>query len=257
MIEKNTIGNSANSPYCAYGDDSRYSNIILYAFGFFQRRHVNRAKKVLSRIKYNYNLSEDFKLHCRILFNESAKQKAGIAHVNQEKIENMLFELIDSMNKVPFTLRYSYCFAEQLTELSMVKDENIQIHDEPKGLQGLLTQSCFAVTKNGNHGPSANECQIFISRDSTKVNFLGRGRRQAHFWASGYSDINTSKDEEPHFIEPIIIDVKDEPLLEFADVLSYTCAHAIANKGNHKYFKKLLSKIKYKSNSMLSLNYPK
>lgn len=117
---------------------------------------------------------------------------------------------------------------------------------DPKGFLGLLMQACFTPV-DGRKEPPIHEYQIVVSRDSTPVKFLGARKQQAHNWGRGFSTINAPPNSVFQY-DPTIQTAQQTPILEIADVLAYSCAHALTTPCNTPalaLFQEQFSRIKF------------
>ncbi len=237
------VGKNPKAPFCAFGDDSAYKDVLAYAYAVFRRKNVSKAKKVLKSIKKNFQIPIDVPIHCRVLFSGNQRKKANLDHISPEKVKLLISNLIDEMNHVPCLLRYSYCILPESGEIFLkVADENHKIvHDEPKGVLGILSQACFLPIKNQPHVPGAELCEIFASKDKTKIRFVGKQRRRADAYSSGLSiERPGSKDRVR-----IAFNVGEHELQQIADVYAYICSHAFSKECKDHFFKNQLNKVKY------------
>ena len=62
------FGQDINAPFCAFGDDSQYKNLLVYAYAIFRRSNVPKARKVLRKAKKKFRIPKTIPVHCRIMF---------------------------------------------------------------------------------------------------------------------------------------------------------------------------------------------
>ena len=88
--------------------------------------------------------------------------------------------------------------------------------NDPKAYFGLLALQALA--------PFAHDVEAFVSRDRTKIRFLGRKRYQAHKGITGFISDPTVPKGLMNF-SPRVVEWEDEPLLQLADAAAYVVAH--------------------------------
>ena len=167
-------GKNNVAPFCAFGDDSAYKNILVYAYAIFHRRNVSKAKKIITKLKKKYMIPKKLPIHCRIMFSGDQRRKKGLGHISIVRVKQLVSQIIDEMNDVPCLLRYAYCEVPETGKifLDVIDKEEKKVHDEPKGILSLLSGSCFTPRKEVQ-APGIEQCEIFASEDNTKIRFLG------------------------------------------------------------------------------------
>lgn len=257
------VGDEPNAPFVAYGDDSCHEDVLVYAFLIIPRSCLVEAEALILKIKEYYNISQEIPLHCRILFNTSARQKNNLEHIKFDNVKQIVTDTIDAMNSVTHLLRYAYWIAPPKFDFNKTitttfksidgsPPPKVPIKYDRKGILGLLMQCCFAVPPDGKKGPPLDKCQIFVSEDYTKINFLGPGRSRADKWYNGVSDIGAP----PGCVfklDPVIVKSNEAVLLQVADIFAYICAHAHSKECKNEFFKEAISQVKYKSGGVLNL----
>lgn len=236
-------GKNPVAPFRAFGDDSAYKDLLVYAYAIFHRRNVSKAKKIINKLKKIYMIPQNFSIHCRIMFSGDQRRKKGLGHVSIVRVKQLVSQIIDEMNDVPCFLRYAYCKVPKTGKffLDVIDKEEKKVHFDPKGILSLLSGTCFTPTKDVVQAPGIEQCEIFASKDTTKINFLGKGRRRAdrYLSAMAFDDkkSQTKKHLRPH--------VKNHFLQQVADVYAYVCSHALSKNCEDAFFKEQLDKVKY------------
>jgi len=247
--------------FLAYGDDSKFKNILIFAFAIIHKNNLSNAIDSINRIKRSFKFPSDKPIHCRILFNEHARKKAGLDHITVSDARKMLNEIIIEMNSYRVLNRYAIfdyncghpLFKEnQNSEIIFKNDKDNSsikktVQAEPKGILSMLMQLCFAVGPDGKHGPQASNCQIYVSEDKTKIKFIGEKRTRADSLYFG-SSVGTSNDPA-NKIEPMIDESSNRAMFQIADIYAYCTSHARCNEYRGTFFKEQLSLIKYWSNA--------
>jgi len=72
------VGQNPKAPFCAFGDDSAYKDVLAYAYAVFHRKNISKAKKALNSIKEKFHIPIDVPIHCRILFSGNQRKKANL-----------------------------------------------------------------------------------------------------------------------------------------------------------------------------------
>ena len=242
------VGQNLKAPFCAFGDDSAYKDVLAYAYAVFHRKNISKAKKALNDIKKKFHIPLNVPLHCRILFSGNQRKKANLDHLILDRVKLLISQLIDQMNQVPCLLRYAYCILPESGEifLKVIDEDHKIVHDEPKGVLGILSQACFLPIKNQPYVPGAELCEIFASSDKTKIKFIGKQRRRADSYSSGLS-IEGPENKGRARITP---NVGEHELQQIADVYAYICSHALSSECKDNFFKSQLDKVKYFTRSI-------
>ena len=237
------VGRNPHAPFCAFGDDSAYRDVLVYAYAVFHRRNVAKAEKIVTDLKTKFRIPEDCYLHCRVLFSGQQRRKQKLDHLSIRQVKRLISLVIGEMNKVPCLLRYAYCKYHESGKifLDVIDKESRQVRDEPKGILGLLSQNCFTPVRNQPHVPGPEQCEIYASVDKTKIKFIGKGRQRADKYSSGMSFVKGPNNQKvklkPH--------IEDHRLQEIADVYAYICSHALSSKCKDDFFKKQLKRVKF------------
>ena len=237
------FGQNIDAPFCAFGDDSHYKDILVYAYAIFRRSNIPKAKKVLRKAKKNFGIPKFLPIHCRILFSGDQRRKVGLGLISIVRVKDFVSYLIKEMNNVPCLLRYAHCKVpdDGRVFLDVLDVEEKRVRDEPKGILGILSGGCFTPNNDAIQAPGIELCEIFASEDSTKIRFIGKGRRRADSYLStmAFEDKKTKlkKHLRPH--------IKEHVLQQMADVYAYICSHALSEQCEDDFFKEQLANIKY------------
>ena len=253
-IKTIVVGHGESARFLAFGDDSKFMNTLVYAFAIVDRVNHKRAAKRIRGIKDKFRISPEIPIHCRILFRKEQREKHGLAHMSDDDARSLVRMVIVEMNKIPVALRFAFMNipnvdmgAEGRITLNHVSDGSaidLPLKCDSKGFLGLLMQSCFAVSPDGREGPPASECQIYTSEDSTRITFIGKERKRADKWYTGFSDIG-AKENTVFGIEPIILKNSDSQMMGVADIFAYLCSHAMEKECRDSFFREQLGKVKF------------
>lgn len=250
------IGNNKESRFMAFGDDSKYQDTLVFAFIFILRSRKEAAEDRLRGLKRLFKIPVETSLHCRILRHVDARRKANLSHLSDDDFKSIVRRSIDIINKYKMQVRYTYTSlcGTKLSETESItlssdheKEEmTIRYSHDPKGMLGFLMQGCFCVSPDGSNGPTANQCEIITFNDKTKIPFLGNKRQRADGLYTGYSDIGASENSV-FKICPQISNEHEHSLLELADIMAYTCSHALStDEVNNSFFKQQLERVVYR-----------
>lgn len=165
------------------------------------------------------------------------------------------------MNQGPVRIRYA---VGNLAEFGAAIGNEIEMQHEsdgstiklsakldPKGVLGMLMQACFAVPPDGSQGPPPSHCKIFVSEDSTKVEFIGPKRSRADGMYSGFSDIGAPESHVFH-LQPTVVNANNEPMLQLADIAAYVCSHAAEEPAENSFFREQHGRFRYWSRATLT-----
>lgn len=249
-IQSTQVGASSSTHYVAVGDDSVFEGAIVYGFAIFRRTRLKRLVQGVKDIKQRFRIPDDVDIHCKDFLHECSRSRLGIHHLSNTDVESVYRNVVTLLNQCDVLVKYGLAFEDKIRGIwdsgTLVLEGGdstveVPVRYDPKGILGLLAQTCFSSAPGAGHGPSAEELEIFIAPDSTKVKFLG-GARQAHNWARGFSDMGTGTVLE---VVPNIGGCPKE-LFELADVIAYMCSHAAHGRAKQPFFYGLLSSVKSK-----------
>ena len=241
--------------YCAFGDDSAYKEILVYAYAIFHRDHLEKAEKKLNKIKNIFRIPQETHIHCRLLFSGKQREKLGLSHLNPGDVHQLVKRVVERMNLIPCWLRYGFCrmdeyrkFSELHPDADMTDKDELIFHDDPKAIMALASQACLLPNSKTPHAPKRENIEVFLSQDKTKINFIGNNRTRADR-AGSYC--NFFEKSSP----PLRILESDHPLQQVADIYAYTCSHALSRQCDTNFFKIQLKKVKYWTSSESRTDY--
>ncbi len=247
-------GAEAGAPYLAFGDDSQFGEVLAYAVVIVRRTRVRQIESRLSALKERYRIPKQTALHCRLLFHEHPRQKAGLGHLSDDDARAIVARAVTILNQSEGLLRYAVGDLShfqgmlggnlEFKHASNGSTMNLPAKLEPKGILGFLMQACFAAPPDGSRGPHTSECQIFASEDSTKIEFIGPGRRRADGLYSGFSDIG-APEGAVFQLEPTLVKPQAVPLLQLADIAAYLCSHSTDASLERRFFREQLSRVRH------------
>lgn len=240
------VGLDDESPYFAFGDDSQCGDIVVFAFVIIPRHQITILEKKIEVLKERFKIPKETILHCRVLFSGHQREKAGLGHLKPVAVQTLVSRLITIMNQSSVHIRWAVQDFERFKqrigneiELRHESDGSVTqlpVDHDPKGLIGILMNVCFSVAADGSQGPSASQCKIYISEDTTKAPFLGKERRRADSLFKGYSDIGAPPGHVFKF-QATVAKAGEQAMFQLADVAAYVCSHSYDDNPDRKFFR--------------------
>jgi len=234
-----TVGNQPDSKISAFGDDSKFNNTNAFAYVIFENENLETARHSLLNLKEKYRIPDNVLLHMRLLNNDIYRSKNKVQHLAGNVLTELLSDIIDEMNKIPFLVKASY-FSGTLPNDSG-DEQGLDVVWSDKGVQSMLAKDALIRLNLKNY--QYEDLRIIIAQDTTKIGFLGKNRRQAARWARGFSDIGAPSGYVYEFVL-IIEEPSEEILLQLADIIVYMIAHAFDNEKASKDYRVILAKIR-------------
>lgn len=255
------VGDDSSAPFLAFGDDSQFGDRLAFAFVVLRRERLHRVERRINDLKDRFRIPRDMALHCRILFNELARRKAGLAHLSREDAYSIVARVVRIMNREEVLLRYAEArlsrFKEalgtriELTHVDGSGTTTFPVVADPKALLGILANGCFYHEV----GPMAAQCEIFVSEDSTRIGLIGPGRRRADSMYSGFSAIG-APDGSVFQLRPKVVTAESVPALQLADISAYMCSHADDALTQRDFFRDQLQTVRYWQRSRFTADEP-
>ena len=246
------VGQDRNSTYVAYGDDCQFGDICGFAFLVVKRTRIKRVLRELEAIKARYGFPTGVPVHCRVLFSGDQRKKAGLSHLTKVQVEEIITCCILLLNDAGACVVFTHC---RLSEFASVMGSKISlwdqaqadrvelnVHADPKGLIGFLSQLCLMVPATERRFARPHEWAIVVSQDKTQAKLFGDRSRQAHRQVTGFSEVGAAAGELFQY-EPSIGTEATHPLLQLADVVVYALCHA-QDEGERGRFWRGLPKIR-------------
>jgi hypothetical protein len=247
------VGQNGDSQYVAFGDDCRFGDICGYAFVVVKRSRIPRVIRQLDAIKAHYKYPAGVPLHCYVLFNGFQREDAGLDHLSRKDAEDIVTRCLMLMNNEGMHVRFSNGSLQQvkdtlgnaMTMWDHVKNEKLEVplNHDPKGLISWLAQMCLLVPAPDRRFARAEDWEVVISQDTTKVKWLGKGSRQAHNLINAFSSINAPEGDFYQFT-PRISNEATHSLLQLADVAVYALCHALDDSEKEAFWRTRLPTIR-------------
>ena len=102
------IGTDSHTKFLAFGDDSHFRNILVYAFAIIHRGNLRKAETQIKGLKEKWRIPMSVPIHSYKLFHADGRRKAGIGSLSGEDARRFVHDLFSVLNEVPVALRYSY-----------------------------------------------------------------------------------------------------------------------------------------------------
>lgn len=240
------LGRNSSAPYCAYGDDSKYEDILLYAFLIIDRTCLSHLENEFQKIKSNFNIPDDIEIHIKKFLNEHQRKKLNLEDLNVSEFIDSIIEVINN-GKCAVIFNFT-----QIPEDRDIIPENLEIsgekiHGDHKSLIHMLGASCFLpFLQVDKKYLTLKDMEVFISQDATKVKTIGNSRRQAQYLSE--MRIPTTKPIQKGSyarLKPHYILTRDNIFCQIADVIAYVLSHSLSAKCKDMVYKKQHENIKH------------
>lgn len=226
------LGNSPIAPYVAFGDDSQFRDYAAFAFVLIPRTRLRFAERKLERLKARFAIPASVTIHCSPLFSGQKREKAGLGHLSPVDVREVVSQAVTLINDVNGRVHYGVDHAPSFFQKL---GTSVQFHDhtggspftkpvsaDPKALLGMLAVACFPTGQRSPYGPTAAQCEVFVSEDKTKLAFIGDRRLRADSLYSGFYDMGNVAGQ----LNAKIVAADVMPLMQLADIAAYLCSHA-------------------------------
>jgi hypothetical protein len=241
MAEVIKIGSQDESKITAFGDESKYNDTNAFAYIILENIKIDWARNTLFNIKEKYNIPENIPLHLKFINDGRYKKENNLAHLTENKVLELINEIIEEMNKISFLIKGAYY--NGILPKDRDYGDGFKIKWSDKGMQSIL--ATFSLIPLNLKKYSYEDLKIIVSRDSSVISFLGDKRRQTNRWANGFSSIGAPEGYTYKF-DPIIKSNSDDILLQFADIIVYSISHAFDIEKMKLSYREIL----YKANNI-------
>ena len=249
-----TVGRDPETKYVAFGDDCHFNDICGYAYVVIKRSRIPWALREINRIKDEFRIPHPTSLHCRILFGVDQRRKAGLQHLGDKQAQSIVIKCLLLLNNICAHVRFasgslsayeaamgdSITMRNQSGEIETV----LPVHTSPKALLSMLAQMALMVPAPDRKFSRAEQWQLVISQDATKIKSLGNGKRHVHNFISGCFSSMRAPVGLFHQFMPHIGTEASHPLLQLADVAVYSLSHALDSSENAKFWRTQLPPIR-------------
>lgn len=240
------LGRNSDAPYIAFGDDTSFNEILLYAFIVVERASFKDIEDQLLTLKKMLCIPAAIPIHTKDFLNGYKRRKLGIENLNVGK---MIDEIIDVINKSSCCVIYNFLAVPKGGKIypDDFKINDKKIHSEHKAILHQIASSCFCpfLKLQGKH-LTLKDFEVFISQDKTKVKTVGTKKRQAQYLSETRIP-TTSPIQKGSYarLKPHYVLTNKYLFCQIADVIAYVLSHALSKKCKNSNFKKQLKKIKH------------
>lgn len=241
------LGRKTDAPYCAYGDDAKYEDILLYAFLVIERTSINNFEHRILQLKEKLEIPEDLDIHTKDFFNGYKREKWGIDHLN---VSNMINEIIAIINTSKCAIFYNFSMVPEDGKIypDSLEIAGKKIHGEHKAIVHQIGASCFVpfVQLNGKF-ITLKDIEVFVSQETTRVKTVGASERQAQYM-SEMRIPTTYPVQSGHYarLKPHYVFTRDHICCQIADVIAYVFSHALSKKCKNPLFRKQMRNVQHK-----------
>ena len=208
-----------------FGDESAFRDTVVYAILVLHDADLSAAESFVSELKGRISAKSDA-IHCRILFNSSARAKTTWTALADNDVFRFLIDAVARLRE--FRPMYSLC--------AVNRGEYPSVHEAGAGLGRTVMESkqLAALLFQGAAHPLLERLglanvRLWVDPDRTKIPWFGKNV-QAH---TNYKSEDLVSEQ---MLMPQTIPNGQKPvLLEIADVAAYAAAHALSSAGHpHK-----------------------
>ncbi|MCO5411105.1 hypothetical protein [Ralstonia mojiangensis] len=232
-----TVGRNPETKYVAFGDDCHFNDICGYAYVVVKRSRISWTLRELNRIKDEFGIPRTTPLHCRVLFSADQRRSAKLDHLDDTQARSIVIKCLLLLNNVCAHVRfangslgaYAAAMGDSIEMRNQAGDIEVvlPVHTSPKALLSLLAQIALMVPASDRKFARAEEWELVISQDATKIKSIGNGKRQVHnLMSGGFSSIGAPQGQFHQFV-PHVSTEAAHPLLQLADVAVYSLTHAL------------------------------
>lgn len=238
------LGQDPNAPFLAYGDDTKFGEILLYAFLIVERSFALELDKQLLELKEKLSIPGEAPIHTKDFLNGFKRQKLGIEHLN---VAEMIDGIIHLINRGRCCIFYNYL---RTPKNGRIYPENLeiggkQIHGDHKAIVHQLAASCFLpfVKLRGRY-VTLKDMEVFVSQETTKTKTVGSQKRQAQFLSEMRIPTTFPIQKGCYArLKPHYIPTNQSLFCQIADVIAYVLAHALSKKCKNDNYKKQMGRI--------------
>lgn len=232
-----TVGQNPETKYVAFGDDCHFNDICGYAYVVVKRSRISWTLREIDKIKDEFDIPRTTPLHCRVLFSADQRRNAKLDHIDDAQAQSIVIKSLLLLNNACAPVRFAHgglgAYKAAMGDSIEMRDQagNVEVvlpvHTNPKALLSLLAQIALMVPAPDRKFAHADEWELVISQDATKIKSIGNGKRQVHnLMSGGFSSIGAPQGQFHQFM-PHISTETAHPLLQLADIAVYSLTHAL------------------------------
>ena len=242
-------GNNLNSKYIAYGDDSVFKEILVYGFIIVKREKKSSLEKDVFNLKKEFGIPKDIPIHMRNLISGQYRDKHNIKKLNKDRIPIFIRKFVNVLNKNDCFIRYCYTKVPESGKLlpENSPDDEIKIIENHKAILHQMAGACFTPYIQENVTLfTANDFEVYISYNDEKVKIAeNTPRRQAHYLSEMLVPLSNPAHPDSYIrLKPHIQLMKDNILLQAADVIVYMLAHSLCKDCDGNMFQYHINRVK-------------
>lgn len=243
------LGRNKYAPYCAFGDDSAYQEILLYSFIFCQRPRLAALERDIAKLKNEFGIPESVPIHVKEILSKRYREKVGIQ--NLEKTKQALFfrKVINIVNNNKCIVRFCYTVIPESGSILPLEmnDDELSLIENHKAIMHQMAGSCFLpYVENNELLFTAKDFEVFISHDSTRVKIAEKSNeQQAHYLSELFVPLSHPVEQgKIEKLRPNIQMMKDNIYLQLSDAVAYILAHGLSKKCSNVGYKYQVGRIK-------------
>ena len=240
--------NSAN--YNAYGDESYFGDIATYAIIGIEREKVATVENVIFSKINKFGLDSSDTIHCKNLFNIAAKKKTNFHKLSENDIGQLLISITNNIS--PHIIPSVGLYDNRLFKnLGIAFEDTKDLFFPSKGKDRIKIWQGFAFQAAApliERRFGIKNTKFWVDHDKTKINYLNNTKKKQERTYRSWCG------QSGEWLKPEPQSSAKPCLLQIADLLAYSAAHAF----HHKYHrrKSLFRKIVTGFNPDLGKLYP-
>ncbi len=224
--------------YNAYGDESNFRNVATYAIIGVKERDTTTVINAIDLIKTNFGVEASDEIHCKEIFNPTAKKKTNFSAFSEKKVQNFILAVVKAVT--PWTFAsvgiYNNKYFKDLTPIDLESNEKLDFingKDRFKAWQAIAFQAASPII---DRRFGADNTKLWVDYDHTVVDIFQTGQKRQQY--RHYNFFSLEKKREIH---PQPKPESKPQLLQLADILAYSAAHSSYSKYcyNKIFFRKV------------------
>lgn len=226
--------------YFCFGDESCFLDIATYAIAGLKRDNINAVENVLSDVKNRYGIHFNDEIHCKEMFHPAAKKKTNFNKLPEKQIQQLLLDIAIGVHKyvIPSVGIYDHRHfknvrykAEQTGEIFIPGEGK----DKKKLWQGFAFQAAAPLIERRF---GVKNTKFWVDYDHTKIGYFNKTKKKQ------YRTYRSWCAKSGEWLEPEPQPQNKPYLLQLADILAYSSAHAFQRKYHkRKFFFKQIVKV--------------
>ena len=204
------------------------------------REAIPQIEAGILSLKQKFDIPAEKELHCRLLCSPNGRSKGGFEHLNRSLVESLLYEAFELMASHGVAIRYSIAdyrqhrneYGDNLAMGSLIGEKAVhKIHRlktggiDPKAILPMMSGQVWAAGLMNGTYPTARDCDIFVSADSSIVRFIGSKHKAAHDHYSIFLDMDAPPGHI-YKVEPAVTNYSNSFMVQLADIAAFTSSHA-------------------------------